>query len=180
MRIAVLPALAAALLAVPLLAAAHPAAVRRGAYLVQIMGCNDCHTPMKMGANGPEPDFTRALSGHPQDLKIEQGPDLGQGPWMWAGAGTMTAFSGPWGVSFAANLTSDPETGIGRLTEADFIQAMRTGRHLGKGRPILPPMPIPAVSKANDADLKAIYAYLKSTKPISNPVPDPLPPAARP
>ena len=154
--------------------------MRRGGYLVQIMGCNDCHTPMKMGAKGPEPDFTRALAGHSQDLKIEQGPDLGQGPWAWAGSATMTAFSGPWGVSFAANITSDPETGIGRFTEADFVQAMRTGRHLGKGRPILPPMPIPSFSKASDTDLKAIYAYLKSTRPIRNAVPDPLPPAARP
>jgi hypothetical protein len=179
MRHATLPSLAAVLLAGTLQAAPNPAVVRRGAYLVQVMGCNDCHTPLKMGANGPEPDVSRALSGHPQDLKLDPAPAL-QGTWMWAGSGTMTAFSGPWGVSFAANLTSDPETGIGRFSEADFIQAMRTGRHLGKGRPILPPMPIPSVSKASDPDLKALYAYLKSTQPIRNEVPDPLPPAPRP
>jgi hypothetical protein len=174
-----LPLLAASLLAASLQAASGPAVVRRGEYLVEIMGCHDCHTPMKLGANGPEPDVSRALSGHPQDLKAGPAPDLKDG-WVWAGSGTMTAFAGPWGVSFSANLTSDPETGIGRFAEADFVQAVRTGRHLGKGRPILPPMPIPSFSKATDEDLKAIYAYLKSTRPIRNAVPDPLPPAPRP
>ena len=57
------------------------------------------------------------------------------------GAATNTAFAGPWGVSFTANLTPDKETGLGKWTEEMFIATMRTGRHQGKGRPMLPPMP---------------------------------------
>ena len=63
------------------------------------------------------------------------------GPWAWSGAATNTAFAGPWGVSFTANLTPDDETGLGKWTAETFIAALRTGRHEGKGRPILPPMP---------------------------------------
>ena len=51
----------------PSLAPNH-AAVQRGEYLVKIMGCNDCHTPWKMGPHGPEPDMTRFLSGHPEEI----------------------------------------------------------------------------------------------------------------
>ena len=81
-------------------------------------------------------------------------------------------------MSFTANLTPDPETGIWReMTEEQFIQALRTGRHLGQGRPILPPMPWLPYGQKTDADLKAIYAYLQTVPPIKNKVPDPLPPA---
>lgn len=154
--------------------------VARGAYLVKIMLCNDCHTPFTMGPQGPEPDMTRELSGHPQDLKMPPVPALGDGPWVWAGAGTNTAFGGPWGVSFTANLTPDPETGLGKWTEENFVQALRTGRHQGVGRPILPPMPWPWFRSATDEDLSAIYAYLRSIKPIRNRVPQPVdPPVSR-
>ena len=54
---------------------------------------------------------------------------------------TNTAWAGPWGVSFTANLTPDKETGLGDWTEEQFIATMRTGKHQGKGRPVLPPMP---------------------------------------
>jgi hypothetical protein len=150
--------------------------VKRGAYLVQIMGCDDCHTPHKMGPKGLEMDMSRRLTGHPADLKMPPAPELGKGPWVWAGAGTMTAFAGPWGVSFAANLTPDIETGHGSWTEKMFFDAMRTGRHLGKGRPILPPMPYWALSAATDQDLRAIFAFLKSLPPFKNKVPDALDP----
>ncbi len=154
--------------------------VERGAYLVTIAGCNDCHTPLKMGEHGPEPDMGRMLSGHPSDFPpIAQTADL-SGLWFWAGTGTMTAFSGPWGVSFAANLTPDEETGLGVLTEASFIAALRSGKHMGAGRPILPPMPWQNCAKMTDDDLKAVYAYLKSIPPIHNQVPDPIPPPAAP
>src|SRR5688572_1508090 len=73
-------------------------AVKRGEYLVMGMGCNDCHTPFVMGTNGPEPDMTRALSGHPQDLPITQPAALAE-PWAAASSMTNTAHSGPWGVS---------------------------------------------------------------------------------
>src|SRR5262245_31765480 len=75
--------------------------VERGAYLVKTMGCNDCHTPLKMGPRGPQPDMTRALTGHPQDLVMPPPPPA-SGPWIWHGAATNTAFAGPWGVSFTA------------------------------------------------------------------------------
>lgn len=157
-------------------AGANVQLLERGKYLVNIMVCNDCHTPFKLGPNGPEPDMSRELSGHPQDLAMPPVPALGEGPWVWTGAGTNTSFGGPWGTSFTANLTPDPETGLGKWTEETFIQAIRTGRHEGQGRPILPPMPWPQYRKASDDDLKAIFAYLKSIKPIKNRVPMPVEP----
>jgi len=149
--------------------------VVRGSYLVKIMGCNDCHTPWKMGPQGPEPDMTRMLSGHPQDI-VMPAVTLDKGPWGWVGAATNTAFSGPWGVSFTANLTPDPETGLGKWTSETFIQALRTGRHEGQGRPILPPMPYPQYRNATDEDLRAVFAFLQSISPIRNRVPQPIDP----
>jgi mono/diheme cytochrome c family protein len=162
-------------------AAAAPAApaaeaVARGAYLVRFGSCHDCHTPFKMGPKGPEPDMSRALSGHPSALGVPAAPPKLQAPWVWAGTGTNTAFAGPWGISFTANLTPDKETGLGNWTEEQFIMALRTGRHEGKGRPILPPMPYPFVGSLNDDDLKAVFAYLRSIPAIPNRVPAPVDP----
>jgi hypothetical protein len=152
------------------------ARVERGAYLVRTMGCNDCHTPWKLGPRGPEPDMTRALTGHPSDLVMPPPPALPPGPWTWVAAGTNTAFAGPWGVSFTANLTPDPETGLGKWTEEMFIATMRTGRHEGKGRPVLPPMPFSVVAQLNDEDIKSLFAYLQSLQPVRNRVPAPIDP----
>jgi hypothetical protein len=152
-----------------------PAQVERGAYLVGSMGCHDCHTPWKIGAKGPEPDMSRALTGHPQDVKVPPAPTLPEG-WAWAAAPTNTAFAGAWGTSFTANLTPDPETGLGKWTEEMFLTALRTGRHEGKGRPILPPMPWPMIGKLTDADLRAVFAYLQSLPPVKNRVPQPVDP----
>jgi len=146
-------------------------AAQRGQYLVTMIGCSDCHTPLKMGANGPEPDMTRFLSGHPEQMGALPA-NKPQGPWLWAGAATNTAFSGPWGVSYAANLTPDQNSGLGIWTEDMFVRAIRTGRHMGTSREILPPMPWPAFRNASDSDLKAIYAYLRTIKPVANHVPD--------
>jgi hypothetical protein len=88
----------------------------------------------------------------------------------------MTAFAGPWGVSFTANLTPDPETGLGKWTEETFVETIRTGRHEGRGRPILPPMPWENFKEATDEDLHAIFAYLKTLPPIRNRVPQPIDP----
>lgn len=158
------------------------ARVARGEYLVNIGGCNDCHTPLKMGPKGPEPDFSRRLSGHPEALKMPAPPKLAQGPWAWSGAITNTAFAGPWGVSYTANLTPDRLTGIGIWNEEVFVKTIRTGRHWGVARPILPPMPWQNVASLTDDDLKAVFAYLRSIKPVHNQVPDaivaPPPPAA--
>jgi hypothetical protein len=151
--------------------------VNRGEYLVTIGGFNDCHTPLMMGPSGPEPDMSRMLSGHPEAFAVTA-PAAVDEPWQGAFAPTLTAWSGPWGVSFTANLTPDPETGILRdFTEEQFIQTMRTGRHQGQGRAILPPMPWPAIGKMTDDDLKAVFAYLRQIPAIRNKVPDPIPPA---
>ena len=156
--------------------AANVAKIERGGYLVKIMGCNDCHTPWKMGPKGPEPDMTRMLSGHPQDVVMPAAPQLGAGPWVWSAAATNTAFAGPWGVSFTANLTPDQETGLGKWTESTFIQTIRTGKHEGLGRTIKPPMPWPMYRNATDEDLGAVYAYLQSIPAISNRVPQTIDP----
>src|SRR5215218_2717649 len=68
--------------------------VARGKYLVTIGGCNDCHTPWKMGAKGPEPDLTRALSGHPSNVVMPAPKKSSDGLWVWSGAVTNTAFAG--------------------------------------------------------------------------------------
>ncbi len=151
--------------------------VARGQYLVNTSGCHDCHTPWKMGANGPEADMTRALSGHPEGMVMPPVPPP-SGLWIGSMSATNTAWAGPWGVTFTANLTPDRETGTGAWTEENFVRTIKTGRHLGNGRPILPPMPIPAYSQMKEEDLKAIYWYLQSLPALKNRVPQPLPPAA--
>src|SRR5690606_18902673 len=133
--------------------------IERGKYLVSSMACHDCHTPWTVGPNGPEPDMSRMLSGHPAGLTLPPAPK-GTDAWPITAAATMTAWSGPWGVSFTANLTPDPETGLGRWTAEEFIAALRTGRHQGRGRQILPPMPYPMIRNLTDDDLRAIFAYL--------------------
>ena len=150
--------------------------VARGAYLVSIAGCHDCHTPWVVGPKGPHADMARALIGHPQEVKIAEPPKMGEGPWVWAGAGTNTAFAGPWGISFTANLTPDPETGLGKWTEEMFIATIRTGRHQGVGRPVLPPMPVQVYANMTDDDLKSVFAYLQSLTPVRNRVPAPIDP----
>lgn len=151
-------------------------AVSRGEYLVTVLGCGDCHTPLKLGADGPEPDLARRLSGHPEDFVLTSAPDLGSSGWVWAGAGSNTAFAGPWGITYAPNLTPDPESGLGIWTEEMFVGAMRNGKKFGNGRTILPPMPWPAYSHLTDDDLHAIFSYLMTVEPVTNHVPDWRPP----
>jgi len=150
--------------------------VARGRYLVSVIGCNDCHTPLKMGPHGPEPDLSRFLSGHPEAMRVTP-PAAPQGAWLWSGIATNTAFAGPWGVSYTANLTPDRNTGLGIWTEDMFLRAIRTGRHMGTSREIAPPMPWPAFRNATDEDLKSIFAYLRTIPPVANHVPDYQPPA---
>lgn len=158
-------------------AAANP--VERGRYLVTIAGCNDCHTPLVQTAEGPRPDMSRMLSGHPASLVVTPPPQLPPGPWIWSGTATLTAFAGPWGISYASNLTPHPTTGLGAevWTEEIFIAALRTGKHFGTSRPIMPPMPWASIAQMSDEDLKAVYAYLRTIPPIDNLVPDYAPPA---
>ncbi len=169
----------AALTGVRFLDAAQPDTkdVQRGAYLVKGGGCTDCHTPLKIGPSGPVPDDNRFLSGHPAALVMPPAPALPEGPWLYVAAATMTAWAGPWGVSFTANLTPDRETGIGAWTSQTFVDTIRAGRLLGRGRQLLPPMPYQAMQNLTDIDLRAIYAYLQSIPTIVNKVPGPTPPA---
>jgi hypothetical protein len=156
--------------------AAVPSPVDRGKYLVAIGGCNDCHTPWKLGEKGPKPDTSRLLSGRPEEIKAPRVPGV-QPPWGAVAALSMTASSGPWGTSCTANLTPDQKTVIGAWSEENFIQAMRTRKHLGAGRDILPPMPWNWYGKMTDEDLKAVFDHLKPIPPIKNKVVDPVPPA---
>lgn len=161
------------------LKATREALVARGEHLVSTSGCHDCHTPFKVGPNGPEPDMARALSGHPEGMELPP-PPAAVGPWVVAVTGTNTAWSGPWGVSFTANLTPDRETGLGEWTRESFIQTIRTGRHLGRGRLLLPPMPVAVYDHFSDEELEAIFAYLQSLPALKNRVPDPIAPATPP
>jgi len=153
--------------------AASGGSIARGKYLVNAMGCDDCHTPVKMGPNGPEPDMTLRLSGHQASMTLPPAP-APVGPWIVAATGTMTAWSGPWGISYTRNLTPDKATGLGQWTEQQFVDTLRTGRRQGRGREILPPMPWRVFKNLNDADLKAMFAYLRTVKAIENKVPEPV------
>jgi len=143
--------------------------VERGKYLVGITGCHDCHSPKIVGMK-PDPD--RILSGRPQTTKI---PSAGAGEVH--ASEDFTAFTGGWGSTVASNLTPDPATGIAmRYNEEKFIRAMRTGKK-PEGVAIQPPMPVDVYVNMKDDDLKAIYAYLKTIKPIRNAVRQGLTPA---
>ncbi len=146
--------------------------VTRGQQLVSMGGCGDCHTPMVFDANlkMPVPDRTRLLSGHPEGAPDPQAAPGAQdqaviGP-------TFTSFRTGFGVVYARNLTPDDATGLGSWTEADFIATMRTGHRKGTERVILPPMPWMNLAAMPDADLKAIYAYLRTIPAIKNQVPE--------
>ena len=180
-RAAVTLSFSAVLLATTLGACTRPAPtvtpadqVARGRLLVSIGGCNDCHTPMKFDPElgMPVPDMTRMLSGHP-----EGAPDPASalsGHDMAVIGPTFTSFRLPFGVIHPANLTPDANTGLGSWTEAMFVRALRTGRHMGgNGRPILPPMPWQNLAQQSDDDLKAIFAYLRTVPAIRNDVPAP-------
>ena len=122
--------------------------VARGEYLVTAMGCGDCHTP---GTLYGSPDFSRRLSGS----------ELG--------------WKGPWGVTYARNLTPD-ETGLAKWSEKDIVNALRTGMR-PDGSVLQPPMPWPNLVRLSDEDAYAVAAYLKSLPAISHKVPDRVAPS---
>lgn len=152
--------------------------VKWGEHLVTISACHDCHTPKKMTAAGPDIDSSLLLAGHiagsPEpvvDKKEIQEKGL-------VVTGDLTTWIGAWGTSYTANLTSDA-TGIGNWKEEQFILALREGKFKGlaAARNLLPPMPWQMYRNFTDDEIKAIFAYLKTTNPIKNLVPPPLPPA---
>lgn len=152
-------------------------AVKQGEHLVTIMGCNDCHSPKKMGANGPEIIPELMLSGYPSDRPVVKFESklISQGfPMLYP---DLTAAAGPWGVSFAGNLTPD-DTGIGNWTEDQFKKAITEGKYKGldNSRPLLPPMPWINYRNLTAEEIHLIFTYLKSIKPVKNIVPDAIPP----
>ncbi len=155
--------------------------LRRGRYLATFGGCSDCHTPKLMTSKGPVPDPARLLSGHPADAPPPAVPPGAIGPNGWGAlaSGDLTAGAGPWAVSFAANLTPDKASGLGSWTFEQFSRTMRTGKHLGVARDLLPPMPWFDVAVLNDRDLRALFAYPRSLKPIANQEPAPIPPNSK-
>lgn len=157
----------------------YESAEQWGQHIVTVSGCHDCHSPKKMTAMGPQIDSTRMLSGHPAqmpDFDVNRKETEAKG---LISTQDLTAWAGPWGVSYTANLTSD-STGIGTWTEGQFMYAIRNGKYKGleNSRPLLPPMPWDMYRNFSDDELKAIFAFLKSTKPIRNIVPAPKPPVA--
>jgi len=159
--------------------------VERGKYLVTFGGCHDCHTPKVPGPDGtPVLDAKRLLAGHPADVPPPAWApgDLEKKNVAAATNAALTAWAGPWGVSFAINLTPDKETGIAEWSEDMFLKMARTGKHQGQpnGRDILPPMPWFNMKDMSDDDLKAIWAYLRSIPPIKNQVPLPMLPGKTP
>jgi len=122
--------------------------IARGEHLATVMSCNDCHTPGSMfGA----PDFSRKLSGS----------ELG--------------WQGPWGVTFARNLTPDMETGLGKWSKEDIVKALRSGTR-PDGSILQPPMPWQNYTALTDDEAMAIAAYLKSIPAVSHKVPDRIAP----
>jgi hypothetical protein len=146
--------------------------IKRGEYLVTIGGCDDCHSPKIMGAKGPEIDMEHRLSGYPANRPFPAFDSAVVKKGMVLFNEDLTAAAGPWGVSFAANLTSDA-TGAGSWPEENFIRAIRKGKFKGleNSRELLPPMPWYNFAVLTDEDLTSIFAFLQSTKPIENVVP---------
>src|SRR5690242_13129606 len=98
--------------------------VKWGEHLVTIAGCNDCHTPKKMTPTGPADDTTLMLSGHPEKLPA---PEVDRKAMESKGlvvTADFTAWIGPWGTTYSANLTPDG-TGLGNWKEDQFIYAVK-------------------------------------------------------
>lgn len=153
--------------------------VKWGENLVKNGGCHDCHTPKKMGPNGPENDMSIMLSGHPANMPASDFDMKEAARKGLIVTQSFTSWTGPWGITYAANLTSD-STGIGSWTEEQFIKCLREKKWMGleNTRPLMPPMSMMPATEMSDEELKAIFAYLKSTPPVKNviPVADLLPP----
>ncbi len=153
--------------------------VARGKLLVELGGCGECHTPKYNTGFGLKPVPGRFLSGYPADEPL---PDLPYADFGTPGMEKVfyttdgTIWVGRWGVSFSANITPDPETGIGNWTEENFKKTFRTGTHIGVGRELSPPMPIDVYSKLTSEDIRSIFLYLQTVEPVKNRVPLPIPP----
>jgi hypothetical protein len=145
--------------------------IKRGAYLVLVGGCDDCHTPMKSTPDGPHMDWAHRLAGHLPPISREPSGTIGKSDLVLSGS-DFTSNRQEFGTVYSRNLTPD-RSGLGEWTEAQFVKTLRLGRHQGEGRPLLPPMPWDRLGRMTDADLKAIFAYLRTLPPIANTAPEP-------
>jgi len=157
--------------------AGYESQVKWGEHLVTVSACHDCHSPKDYSKPGSGLDSNHLLSGYlgspVPGVNRRDAQTKG-----WAVTSDLTSWVGPWGVAYAANLTSDDSTGIGTWKEERFIYAIRNGKYNGMAsdRNLIPVMPWVMYREMSDEELNAIFAYLKSTKPIKNKVPPPTPP----
>ena len=153
----------------------HEEMVKRGEYLVNAIGCDDCHSPKRFGPHGPEIIPELRLSGFPQDALLPPIDTATVNKGWTLFAPDLTSAVGLWGQSYAANLTPD-ETGMGNWTEDHFLTAIKKGKFKGleNGRDLLPPMPWFVYKNLSDEDIKSIFAYLQSIPPVRNIVPSPV------
>lgn len=143
-----------------------PNPVERGKYLVTAIGCGDCHTPHD--ANG-KPVSGKELTGHWDSASLpDWNPDYAKKNISMVMGADWTSYAGPWGVSIASNLTPDPDSGIGKMTADDLVKSWRTGKHWQVDRDIMPPMPAGDFKNLTDDDIKAIYTYLMTLKPVNS------------
>lgn len=149
--------------------------VANGEHLVTIAGCHDCHSPKRLGPNGPEIIPESMLSGYAANRPLPAFDTALAKKGIIQINEDMTAAAGPWGISFASNLTPDA-TGVGSWPFENFKTALRHGKAKGiqSGRSLLPPMPWFNYKAMTDEELKAIHAYLKTVKPVKNIAPDPI------
>ena len=155
--------------------------VQWGEHIVTIAGCNDCHTPKKMTPMGPVNDTSLMLSGHPENAPA---PDVDRKMVESKGlvvSQDFTSWVGPWGITYTANLTPDP-SGTGNWTEDQFVYALKNliSKGLPSSRHLLPPMSMMPVTEMTEDEIRAIYAYLRTIKPIKNNSVQPTPPVLPP
>lgn len=151
--------------------------VEKGQILTVEHGCVFCHSPKVTEEDDLIPDPDKLFSGHPSDKKLPDIPSdiIGYDKWFGLYTTGFTAWGGPWGISYAANITPHKETGIGKWSEKDFINVIRLGIHSSFKRTLMPPMPWNEINRLSDDDLEAIFKYLQTVKPIDNKVPDSVP-----
>ncbi|MBK8089109.1 MAG: c-type cytochrome [Chitinophagaceae bacterium] len=155
--------------------AAAPSAednLKEGERLVAALDCEICHSPKRMGPKGPEviPEFR--FGGHQAGTQLPPIEEKALKSGWVLFAPDFTSFVGPWGQSYSGNISSD-STGIGMWTEDQFKKVIREGKFKGldNTRPILPPMPWEAYKNLTDDEISKVFAFLKTTKPVKNVVP---------
>ena len=147
--------------------------IQEGERLVATHDCEICHSPKRMGPQGPEVIPELRFSGHSSAAALPATKEEALKAGWVLFSPDFTTVVGPWGQSYAANISSD-STGIGMWTENQFKKAMQEGKYKGLDdtRPMLPPMPWQAFKHLKEDEISAIFAYLKSTTPVKNVVPE--------